>query len=466
MNKEKLPKELMQAAWLIVLAAIPSMLDSTMVNIAVNRLQSDLHASLNMVQWGITGYVLAIAIAVPVAGYFIGHFNGKHVLNVALAAFAIFSVLSGLANSIDLFILFRIFQGLAGGFITLLNVTLIMSITPRNLLGRLMSVISVPIILAPILGPVIGGALVEYSNWRFIFFINLPICLISIFLNHWKLQDFLPTAKGSKLDFIGIILLSGLSASLIYGLVQGSENPSHFFNAQMLSFVALGIVLGLIYALYNRLRHGQVVLPLRFFKDRNYSAANIGIFFAGIAANGPLLLLPLYFQNSRGFSVIEAALIMIPQGLGMMVSRPRVGRLIDAIGAKSVVLVSSAICLLATLPFVFAGSHTSLIWLAIVLFVRGLGFSGLQMPMMTDIFVGLDRSDIPAASVGQRIIQNVGSSFGSAIVAVVITSVMLSQHTVNPLQGYQTAFLVSALMLIVIAIVAFFMSSKRLPKTA
>ena len=463
-EKEKLPKELTRNAWILVVGAIAPMLDSTMVNIAINKLQSDLHTSLDMIQWAITGYVLALAVAVPVCGYVVNHIDGKKVMQWSLLSFGLFSFLSGIAWNIDSFIIFRAVQGFSAGFITLLMTTLLMQITPPDKLGQLMAVVSTPIILGPIIGPVLGGAIVSGANWHWIFYINIPVVIIAVLLNHFYLSSFKPFNPKAKLDWFGTLLLAGGSVGLIYGI-------------------------------YNRIRKNNTVLPLRFFKSKNFTAANIGIFLAGIASNGPMLLLPLFFQNTKGFTAVEAGLMLIPQGLGMMVTRPLIGKMIDRMGARPVVLVSLAISLLGTLPFIFVHENTNLIWLGLVLFVRGMGIGGLQMPMMTDIFIGLDKQDIPGASVGQRIIQNVGSSFGSAVISAVVTAVVTSEiagqmttklhqlaamHTnLTPtviakaktsvekavtLNGYQLGFLVSSIVLIVIAIPAMFLSQKKVNK--
>lgn len=506
--KNKLPKELMASAWVLAFGAVAPMLDSTMVNIAINKLQSDLHTSLNTIQWAITGYVLALAIAVPICGYFVNHFNGKKVLQWATIGFGIFSLLSGQAWDVQTFILFRIFQGFSAGFVILLMSTLLMRLAPRDQIGQLMAVVSTPIIIGPIIGPVIGGAIVQYASWQWIFYINVFFCIISLLLNVKFLQDFEPMNPKSRLDWFGTLLLAGGSTGLIYGLMRGSENAQHFFNHEMLIFVTLGVLSFVIYAIYDRLRRGDTVLPMRFFKTRSYLAANAGIFLAGIASNGPMLLLPLYFQNIRDFSVMSAGLILLPQGLGMFLVRPMLGKLIDQLGARPVVLVSLVISLAGTLPFVFIQADTNLWLLGVILFIRGLGIGGLQMPMMTEIFIGLPKSDIASASVGNRIIQNVGASFGSAVISAVVTGVVLSNHIttkvtahakvlsdqlmtqatathtapttmalanlkiqvmsygehltkVATLNGYQMGFFVSSVVLVVIAIPAMFMSNKH-----
>lgn len=519
-TKEKLPKDLMTSAWILALGAIPPMLDSTMVNIAINKLQSDLNTSLNMIQWAITGYVLALAVAVPICGYLVNRFNGKKVFQWSLLAFGLFSFLSGISWNITSFIVFRAVQGFSAGFITLLMTTLLMKIAPADKLGQLMAIIGTPIIIGPIIGPIIGGAIVQYANWHWIFYVNVPIVLVSVILNVKFLQDFAPFNPKARLDWFGTLLLAAGSVGLIYGLMKGSDNARHFFNGQMITFVALGLASFVGYAIYNAVRHNDTVLPLRFFKSKHFTAANIGIFMAGIASNGPMLLLPLYFQNTRQFSVIQAALMLIPQGLGLLIARPILGRLIDRLGARPVVLVSVLISLVGTLPFVWIHLNSNLYYIGLLLFVRGIGIGGLQMPMMTDIFIGLAKQDIPGASVGQRIIQNVGASFGSAVVSAIVTAIIISQnvpdkvraHTTHyaahltaqmrahvaathtapnasavaglkqsvstnasqyaehlmrlaQLQGYQVAFLVSSVMLLVIAICALFMSSKLGHKT-
>ncbi len=491
---EKLPQDIVRSAWVLAFGALAPMLDSTMVNIAINKLQIDLNTSLNMIQWAITGYVLALAVAIPVCGFFVNHFNGKIVLQVATIAFGLFSMFSGLAWNIQSFIFFRAIQGFSAGFLTLLMSTLLMKIAPKDKLGQLIAVVSTPLILGPIIGPVLGGLLVQYADWHWIFFVNIPIVVITVLLNLFFLQDFDPMNPESRLDWIGTLLLALGSTGLIYGLMKGSDNASHFFNSPMLLFSSLGLLVFIIYGIYNHLKDNETVLPLHFFKVKNFTAANIAVFLAGIASNGPMLLLPLFFQNTRSLSTIEAALMLIPQGIGMLIARPLLGKAIDRFGARPVVLVSLFITLLGTFPLVIAGDSTNLYWIGLVLFVRGIGVGGLIMPMMTDIFIGLKSKDIAAASVGNRIIQNLGSSFGSAIISAVVTSVITSQlagqvtNSLNKLMNststnslpftaikvralaqaskivtlhaYQSGFAVSCFVLVLIIFPTFFLSSK------
>lgn len=491
-KKEKLPKEVTRVAWILVAGSLAPMLDSTMVNIALNKLMLDLHTTLSMIQWSVTGYVLAMAVAVPISGWLMDHFNGKKVFSLAVLAFGIFSFLSGISWNIDSFIVSRALQGFSGGILNLLVMSLAMQIMPEGKMGQLMAIVTTPMILGPILGPIIGGFIVQDLNWHWIFFVNVPVVIISILLNVKFLPDFKPFNAKSKMDWIGTILLAGVATSLIYGITKGSENAKNFFNSQMLTFCGVGLVLIILYIIYDTIQHSQTVMPLRFFKQKNFTAANVGIFIAGMATTGPMLLFPLFFQNIKDFTVIEAALILIPQGLGQLVSRPNIGRFIDLIGPRKVTLVSLAISLVGSLPFVFVQSNTNVIWLGIVLFIRGIGVGGIFMPLMSDIYIGIEKKDIPGASVAGRMIQNVGLSFGTAVISAVVTHVVTSEmpshmaskfaqlqvkHTaLTPtviesvkkivekkvtLNGYQTGFLISCVAIVIIAIPALFLTDKK-----
>lgn len=464
-NKNKFPKEITLVAWILVVGAIAPMLDTTMVNIAINQLMVDLHTTLNIIQWAVTGYVLALAIAIPISGWLLDHFDGKKVFTAFVGIFGLMSLLSGVSWDITSFITFRALQGFSAGVITMLLTALLVKIAGQERLGTLMAIVSTPVILGPIIGPIIGGFIVQDLNWHWIFFVNVPIVIISIILNIKYMPNFEPFNPNSKIDWLGIILLSGISTSIIYGIIEAS-NSSNFFNESMIAYCSLGLALIVLYIIYDHFKKGQTVMPLKLFKNPNYSAAGVGMFLAGIATNGPMLLLPLFFQNIVGFTPIETALALVPQGVGMFIARPFIGRMIDRIGAKYVVIVSLLISFIGTLPFVWITGSTSMIWLFIILFIRGIGIGGILMPLMTDAYMGIKPNEIPQATVGNRTIQNIGSSFGSAVVATVVSAVIIGQLPTKDLilHGYQTGFLVSSIVVLAIFIPALFLTSKKIKR--
>lgn len=461
-KERELPREILIAAWAIALGAIAPMLDSTMVNIAIDILTKDFHTTLDIIQWAITGYVLALAMAVPVSGWLMNHFNGKKIFIGAVAAFGIISVLVGLSWNISSFIFFRLLQGFSAGIITTLMFTLLVKTAGPNYLGRVMAIVSTPMIFGPILGPVIGGFIVQGASWQWIFFINVLVVLIAAPLMIRRIPDFEPFNKESKLDGFGIVCLSLMSAAFIYGITKAAEHAS-FHNHETLNWVGIGLALAVMYLAYNRFRRNQTVLPLNLFTHRNYLASSVGLFLANMAIMGPMLVLPLFFQNFRHFTAIEAALALIPQGVGMLVTRPLIGKMIDRIGAKYVVMVSLVLSLIGSIPLIFITDRTSMVWISLVLFIRGTSVGGINLPLTSDAYTGLDDHQLPEAGVGINIIENLGASFGSAVIATVVATVVQGvQPTIaNGLKGYHAGFLVSALILILIFIPGLFLTHKR-----
>ena len=462
LKEPELPREILIAAWAIALGAIAPMLDTTMVNIAIDNLSKDFNTTLDTIQWSVTGYVLALAIAVPVSGWLMNKCNGKKIFVGAVIAFGVISVLAGVSWDISSFIFFRLLQGFSAGIITTLMSTLLVQTAGPENVGKVMAIVSTPMILGPILGPVIGGFIVHGASWHWIFFINVFIVLIAAPLMIKKIPDFEPFDKGSTLDVFGIIDLSFMSAALIYGITKAADHAS-FNNRETILWVGIGLALAVIYFVYNWVRKNQTVLPMNLFARKSFAASSIGLFLANIAVMGPMLILPLYFQNFRHFTAIEAALALIPQGVGMLVTRPMIGKMIDKIGAKYVVMVSLALSLIGSIPLIFITDRTSMIWISIVLFIRGTSFGGIMLPLTSDAYTGLDSTQFPKASVGINMIENLGSSFGSAVIATVVATALQGvQPTIaNGLKGYHAGFLVSAVVLAAIFIPGLFLTHKK-----
>lgn len=457
----KLPKNVLSAAWAIALGAIAPMLDSTMVNIAIDQLTKNFHTTLAIIQWAITGYVLALAIAVPIAGWLMNRFDGKKIFISAVVLFGCTSVLAGISWSVTSFIVFRLLQGFTAGIITPLMSTLLVKTAGPEKIGRVMAIVSTPMIFGPILGPVLGGFIVQAASWRWIFFINVFIILIAAPLMMRTLPSFEPFNRESKLNIFGILDLSVMSAALIYGITKAADHAT-FKNSEALLWTGLDVLLLFVYIFYDYRKQHATVLPLTIFSNRSFKAASIGLFFANIAIMGPMLILPLFFQNFRHFSAMEAAIALIPQGIGMLVTRPMIGKMIDRLGAKYVVIASLIISLIGTIPLLFVTDHTSMIWIALILFIRGTSFGGINLPLTSDAYTGLADEELPDAGVGINIIENLGSSFGSAMIATVVATVLQSsQPTIaHELSAYHTGFLVSVIVLILIFLPSIFLTNK------
>ena len=455
--KERLPKGVASSALIMVLGALPLMLDSTIVNVAVNSLAVTFKTNLSVMQWAVTGYVLAMAIAVPFAGWLIQRFKGKMIYLGTLGLFLLGSLLAGLSWNVGSLIAFRFVQGFAAGIMMPLISTMAVQLAGNDNLGKLMSLVGIPVVFAPIIGPIAGGLIMQFLPWQWLFFVNLPVGAIGLVCLQWKLPQFEATDTSAKMDWTGVVLLSVVSGSLIFGVTEVIKEDERFIGIILL---IMGTIALLIYILYGMKCKNKALISLDLFKSKNFTAAFVALFLAGFASNGPLLLLPMFFQNVLGLNVIMAALWLIPQGVGMLITRPIVGRFTDSLGAKLVVLPAILMTLAGTVPFVFFNANTSSLLVWAVLLVRGAGLGGIIVPLMADCFFGLDKQQIPVASVATRIIQNIGSAFGSAVLATIVSAVLISQmHTLT--DAYHAGFFASLIFMLISIVPALFLTNKR-----
>ncbi|MZQ82733.1 DHA2 family efflux MFS transporter permease subunit [Paenibacillus sp. 5J-6] len=440
--KEKIDPGILKVALILVFGAIASQLDSTMVNVAINTLASDLHSTVLAIQWVITGYVLTMGLAVPVSGWAIQRFGGKNVYMFSLWVFLISSILCSLAWNTGSLIGFRLIQGIGAGLLipTMQNV-LVQSAGGRGL-GRVIAIISIPALLGPILGPVIGGLIMDNMSWRWIFYVNIPIMAVALWLSWRHIPRDEPSKSKPKLDVIGLLLLSPAFAILIYGISKISSQ-GHLFSAGVLVPLSVGLVLLASYTVYALRLSQSPLLDLHLFRSRHFLASNLTLFLSGMVMNGALLLLPLYYEQVRGESVLMTGLLLIPQGVGMLLTRSWIGGLSDRIGSRNIVLVSLAVTLAASIPFAFAGIETNHILLGVAQLVRGAALNGILIPIMVSAYEGLRKEQIPHASISTRIFQTIGGAFGAAILATVIGQQVTSGTAVSLTSlasAYQVAF--------------------------
>lgn len=437
-QKEKLDPAILKVALILVFGALAPLFDSTMINVAIRTLTSDLQSSVAVIQWVITGYVLTMGMAIPVSGWAVNRFGGKKVYMFSLAVFLAGSVLCSLAWNPGSLIGFRLLQGVGAGIlIPTLQTVLVQTAGGRNI-GRIMSIISIPTLLGPILGPVLGGVIINSLGWRFIFYVNIPITLIAMLLAWRGIPADEPSTHKQTLDLTGLLLLSPAFAILIYGIAQISTYGG-LHSSKVVIPLVIGLVLMaafIVYALRTRI---EPLLDLRLFKSRIFSASNVTVFLSGMVMNGALLLLPLYYQQVRGESVLSTGMMMIPQGIGMLLTRSWIGSLSDRTGSRIIVILSLLVTIFATLPFAFAGSDTNLILLAAALVVRGAALNGLLIPVMVSAYVGLRKDQIPHASISMRICQTIGGAFGAAILATV-SQHQLSGQSASSLQSIAGAY--------------------------
>lgn len=404
-----------RVALVVVLGTIMSILDTTIVSIAVNTLRGDFHTSLATIQWVTTAYLLALAMVIPLSGWTVERFGARRVWLTSIVLFIAGSVLCGLSWSAASLIGFRVLQGIGGGMLLPAGQTMLARAAGPTQMGRVMSVIGVPMLLGPIVGPTLGGLILDNLSWRWLFFVNVPIGLIA-FARGFKVLPKGEHGRAGRLDVVGVCLLSPGLAILLYGL---SSAGSGSVGSRAIGSVVVG---ALLVALFVRhaLRCEQPLVDLRLFSNRTLRAASTTTFVVGGTIFGVLFVLPLYYQIVRGQSPLIAGLLLGPQELGAMVSMRYAGRITDRFGAGRVVPVGVVLSVLGSIAYTQVTPHSNELVLALSLVVRGLGLGATAMPAMAAGYATLRHDDIPRATTLLSIIQRTGSTLGTAVLAVVL----------------------------------------------
>jgi EmrB/QacA subfamily drug resistance transporter len=415
----RLPPELVRLALTLMLGAIMVTLDMTMVNVALDTLVRDFHTSVATIQWVSTGFLLALAMVIPLTGWAVERFGAKPVWILSISVFIAGSMLCGLAWSAGSLIAFRVVQGIGGGMMMpLIQAVLARAAGPERV-GRVMAAVGVPAMLGPVLGPVLGGVIVSDASWRLIFYINVPICLIALVASRRVAMPEMKRPGVSRLDALGLALLSPGLVAIVYGLSQAGASGS-FADARALVPIAIGLALLAGFAIHAVRTRTEPLIDLRLFRGRSYASFSGVVFFFSMAMLGTALLLPLYYQQVRGEDALHAGLLLAPQGVGMGAALVVAGRLTDRLNARPIILAGLALTAAATFAYTQIGPHTSVLLLSAAALVSGAGIGLAIVPAMTGVYKGLSREAVPRATSSIRIFQQLGGSFGIAILAVVL----------------------------------------------
>ncbi|MBV9799700.1 MAG: DHA2 family efflux MFS transporter permease subunit [Solirubrobacterales bacterium] len=422
----------------VIVGAIMSILDTTIVNVALRTLGRDLHSTIAEIQWVVTGYMLSLAAVIPVTGWAAKRFGAKRVYLVSLVLFTAGSALCGLATSTTELILFRVLQGVGGGMILPIGQLMMAEAAGPKRMGRVMSMVAVPAMLAPILGPTIGGLIIDNASWRWIFYVNVPIGVIAVALAIRILPRVKPAAA-EKLDFLGLALMATGLPLLTYGLAEIGIT-GHFGLVKVILPIVAGLALIGVFVMHA-LRIPRPLLDLRLYRRPTFSSASFAMFCLGAALFGGMILLPLYWQGVRHESVLDSGLLLAPQGLGMALVMPLAGKLADRMGGGPLALFGVIVTTLTTVPFGLIGDHTSIAYLSVAMFLRGTGIGFAFMPAMTAAFASLERHELADATPQLNVLQRVGGSIGTAVLAVVLQRALTGVHTLaGAAHAYGIAF--------------------------
>ncbi|MGW4898629.1 DHA2 family efflux MFS transporter permease subunit [Kitasatospora sp. NPDC004240] len=407
----------------VVLGSLMTVLDTTIVNVALDHLTESFHAPLSTVQWVTTGYTLALATVTPVTAWAIGRFGTRRLYLTAITLFVLGSVLAGAAWDAPSLVAFRVLQGLGGGMVMPVGMTVLVRAADPGRTGRTMSVLGIPVLVGPLAGPVLGGWLVDQASWRWIFLVNLPVGLLALFLAARLLPRDGGARAAGRLDLPGLLMLSPGLAALIYGLATGAEAGGLGAPAALLPVLA-GAALVAAFVV-RALRTAAPLLDLRLLGRRSFAApaATLVLFVGGYF--GSMLLLPLYYQLIRGQSATGAGLLGIPQALATGLTMRFAGRLVDRVAPGRVVLTGVAVAATGFLAFTGQLAADTPYWrLVAALTVMGVGVGMTMMPAMAAATRGVAPEEVPAASTMTTIVQQVGGSAGTALMSVLLTGAL------------------------------------------
>jgi len=441
--KDKIDPQVIKTALILITGAMAVIFDTTIVSVALHTLAVRLNTSVSTIQWVTTGYLLALGIVVPLSTWGLRRFGGKRVWMLSLAVFLVGSIGSSLAWNVGSLIAWRVVQGVGGGLMLPLLTTLIMQAAGGKSLGRVVTYVALPALLGPILGPLIGGAILTHWDWRFMFWVNVPFCLLGLFLAWRFMADDKPQAAAPRagLDLLGLALLTPGTVAVLLGLANAGTSAG-FGHPDVVAPLAIGVALLAAFTGYA-LRRAQPLVQVRLLAKRSVGSSAGVLFFTGFSLYGAMLLLPLYYQEVRGVTALTAGIMLVPAGIGAVFSRTVAGNLLDKVGPRIIAVLGFVVVAAATVPFALAGAHTNEWLLALWLVIRGFGLGAVTMPVIMAGYMGLDKQEIPHSSVLTRMAQQIGGSFGTAVLAVILaSSVAVRPGNLNG--AFQVAFWWSA----------------------
>jgi EmrB/QacA subfamily drug resistance transporter len=417
------PAAAAQTGWglpltVLIAGMFMSVLDISIVNVAIPTIQNDFGVTTEEVQWIATAYSLALGVVVPVSGWLSDKLGPRRTYNLALIGFAAGSALCGLAWSLNSMIAFRILQAIPGGILPVVTLTIVYRIVPREKIGAAMGMYGLGIVVAPAIGPTLGGYLVEYVDWRLIFFINVPVGILGAVAASMVLPRF-PAARAGRFDVLGFLAIATGLFSLLLALSEGQDWGWTSYRVLILLTVgALSLALFVII----ELEVDEPLLDVRVFRYWPFTNSLLLISVLSVGLFGVLFYIPLFLQQAQGMGAFEAGLLLLPQALVMGVLMPIAGRLYDKIGPRWPATIGLAIVAIGTYELhntTVDITREHMMWLLVF---RAAGMGLAMMPIMTGGISAIPPNRVSSASAFNNVVQRTTAALGLAILTSILTS--------------------------------------------
>jgi len=424
-------------AGVVLFGPLMTSLDSTIVNVSLSKLGQQLHASLAVIQWVTSGYLLALALMLPLSGWLVDRIGAKRVYLGCFTAFTAASMFCGFATSAAALIGFRVLQGMAGGLLAPMAQMMTARAAGRHV-ARVMGFMVMPVMLGPIFGPALAGVILQHASWRWIFFINLPIGIFATLRAVWVLPNDARETNPRAFDLVGFLLLSPGLVFLLHSLEQLSSNSAAKHLNQLELLAAIGLVTAFL--VHGARRGPAALIDVHLFRRPSFSAAALTQFLSNAVVFGGQMLLPLYLLMARNVSPTRAGALLAPAGLGMLCSYPMMGPLTERFGSRRVSSSGALIALLGTLPFALCSAPGLSTWATcLALFVRGVGLGSITLPSIAAAYAAIPKETIPVATTAINIVQRFGGPVATTGLAIFLHSRMHgdSQNLLLPFAGTQ-----------------------------
>ncbi len=440
-----------------VLGLFLEIMDTTIMNVAIPTLEKEFNASAASMEWVVIGYLLALAVWIPASGWIGDKIGTKKTFLFALFLFTAASALCGQSQSLGQLIFFRLLQGVGGGMLVPVGTAMLYRSFPPAERARASTILIVPTVVAPALGPIIGGAIVDNLSWRWIFYVNLPIGVIGFIFGALFLKEHKEPQAG-KFDAPGFALSGVGLAGILYALSQG---PSHGWLSTPVLITGLGGLALFALLIKVELTVKEPMLALRLYKDRIFRNANITNTMAYGSFAAFLFLMPQMLQGPFGATALESGLTTLPQACGVILMSQIVGRLYHTVGPRRLVTFGLVVASLASLPFAFLGLGTSMWTVRVLMFIRGCGASFSFVGLQASTYSNIEARDTGRASSIFSAQRQTSAALGVAIFATIFISrvnhaAASSSAPEAAMSGYHAAFLGSVVVTALGAVYAYF----------
>ncbi|MGL4654763.1 MAG: MDR family MFS transporter [Sarcina sp.] len=448
-------------AGVFLLGAFVAFLNSTFMNVAIPDIMKDLKISVSTAQWLSTGYMLVLGIMIPFTAFLIDRFKTRTLFFMSIGLFTIGTILGATATNFDVLLAARLIQAAGAGVVMPLMQTVFLIIFPIEKRGMAMGIVGIVISFAPALGPTLSGWIINSYPWRYLFYVTLPLAILDLILGAILLKNVTETKK------VSIDILSAITSVLGFGgLLLGTSNAGNdgFTNVNVYAPILVGVI-ALVIFVWRQLTMKVPMLDLRVFKSKTFTFATIIVMIAYAGLISSELIIPMFLQNVKGASALDAGLILMPGAIVMGIANPITGKLFDKIGARMLSILGLLVYAAGTFAFVFLTPGTSELYVMIMYAFRFLGLGMFLMPLTTSGLNTLERRLYSHGNAVNNTMRQIAGAIGTSILVTLMSKVAANSGISNPMKamvhGMNVSFGAAALLAAISLIIAFFTVKKK-----